>query len=102
MKIECKTNDKKSIIMFTVFDDEGNFISRLHCQQTHLCEQLPTLIQALLENSIYNNKTPWPINKIDIHIDGNKNITTKRILVSFFNGLCINNHKKLCINICNS
>ena len=67
-----------------------------------MCEKLPCLIHTLEQNIKVNGKNLQNIQQIDICIDGTKNITTKRILISFFNGFFIKNNTNLNFNICNA
>lgn len=100
MKIQCKVvNDNSNLIKLSIVDDDNNLISKIDCQQVNLCEKLPSLIQALEQSIAMHGKTLHNVNNIDIHINSTKNITTKRILISFFNGFFINNTTTLCFNV---
>lgn len=102
MKIQCKVvNDNSNLIKLSIVDDDNNLISKVDCQQVNLCEKLPSLIYTLEENIRADGKNLQNIKQIDISIDSTKNITTKRILISFFNGFFINNTTTLCFNVFN-
>lgn len=102
MKIQCKVvNDNSNLIKLSIVDDDNNLISKVDCQQVNLCEKLPSLIYTLEENIKADGKNLQNIKQIDISIDSTKNITTKRILISFFNGFFINNTTTLCFNVFN-
>ncbi|MBQ7551884.1 MAG: hypothetical protein IJT15_00315 [Rickettsiales bacterium] len=102
MKIQCKVvNDNSNLITLSIVDDDNNLISKVDCQQVNLCEKLPCLIYTLEENIKADGKNLQNIKQIDISIDSTKNITTKRILISFFNGFFINNTTTLCFNVFN-
>ena len=101
MKIECKidSNNKNLVQVCVIYNN--NLISQIDCQQVNLCEKLPSLIYTLEENIKADGKNLHNVNNVDIHIDCTKNITTKRILISFFNGFFINNTTTLCFNVFN-
>ena len=102
MKIQCKVvDDNSNLIKLSIVDDDNNLISKVDCQQVNLCEKLPSLIYTLEENIKADGKNLQNIKQIDISIDSTKNITTKRILISFFNGFFINNTTTLCFNVFN-
>ena len=92
MKIECKidSNNKNLVQVCVIYNN--NLISQIDCQQVNLCEKLPSLIYTLEENIKADGKNLHNVNNVDIHIDCTKNITTKRILISFFNVFNLNNY----------
>lgn len=101
MKIECKidSNNKNLVQVCVIYNN--SLVSKIDCQQVNLCEKLPSLIYTLEENIRADGKNLQNIKQIDISIDSTKNITTKRILISFFNGFFINNTTTLCFNVFN-
>ena len=101
MKIECKMDDNhKNLVQVWVIDN-NNIVFKVDCQQVNMCEKLPSIIYTLEENIKADGKNLHNVNNVDIHIDCTKNITTKRILISFFNGFFINNTTTLCFNVFN-
>ena len=58
-------------------------------------------IECKIDSNNKNLVQVCVIDNIIINIDNTKNITTKRILISFFNGFFINNTTTLCFNVFN-
>ena len=102
MKIECKidSNNKNLVQVCVIYNN--NLISQIDCQQVNLCEKLPSLIQTLEQSIAMHGKTLHNVNNVGNHIDCTKNITTKRILISFFNGFFIKNNTHLNFDICDA
>lgn len=100
MKIKCELDsDNKSYVKLSVIDNNNHDILILNCHQANLCEQLPNLVKEI-EQYITQKQISQNIKDVEINIDNAINITTKRILISFFNGFCTINDKNLCFNIC--
>lgn len=81
MKLKCHTNDNN--IIFTLIND-NKMIYQYCCKQKNLCEKLPNIIDEISKKYTKINQ-----DNIIFDLDDTKNITTKRILVSFFNGFLI-------------
>ena len=100
MKIQCKIDDNnKNLVQVSVITND--LVYKVDCQQVNLCEKLPSLIQTLEQYITMHQQTLHNADNIIINIDNTKNITTKRILISFFNGFFINNTTTLCFNVFN-
>ena len=100
MQIECKIDDNnKNLVQVSVITND--LVYKVDCQQVNLCEKLPSLIQTLEQYITMHQQTLHNADNIIINIDNTKNITTKRILISFFNGFFINNTTTLCFNVFN-
>ena len=100
MQIECKIDDNnKNLVQVSVI--KNDLVYKVDCQQVNLCEKLPSLIQTLEQYITMHQQTLHNADNIIINIDNTKNITTKRILISFFNGFFINNTTTLCFNVFN-
>ena len=90
MQIECKIDDNnKNLVQVSVI--KNDLVYKVDCQQVNLCEKLPSLVQTLEQYITMHQQTLHNADNIIINIDNTKNITTKRILISFFNGFFINN-----------
>ena len=88
MKIQCKIDDNnKNLVQVSVITND--LVYKVDCQQVNLCEKLPSLIQTLEQYITMHQQTLHNADNIIINIDNTKNITTKRILISFFNGFFI-------------
>ena len=100
MQIECKIDDNnKNLVQVSVI--KNDLVYKVDCQQVNLCEKLPSLVQTLEQYITMHQQTLHNADNIIINIDNTKNITTKRILISFFNGFFINNTTTLCFNVFN-
>ena len=101
MKIQCKIDDNnKNLVQVSVITND--LVYKVDCQQVNLCEKLPSLIQTLEQYITMHQQTLHNADNIIINIDNTKNITTKRILISFFNGFFIKNNTHLNFDICDA
>ena len=84
--VENQNNDKKHKIIKLIakdnFDKKNNeeIIESCDCQD--FCEKLPEMFKTIINKTGGQNK----IDKIILDFDETKNITTKRILMSFLCG----------------
>lgn len=83
--IFCNQINQREICISFISNDKK--IYNFTCDTYNLCEELPTAIVNCSENVrkfLLNN---FSINDLVVDIDDRRNITSKRILISFFTGL---------------
>ena len=77
-----QTHNKKSKQVILSIVNVNETIASSQCNIQDLCEQLPTIMKKLM--SSVEDKTC--INEIILDFDVSKNLTTKRVLMSFLLG----------------
>lgn len=103
MDLICKVvedsniQDKKNnrFVLLTLSNENKNNVNSEKCNVKDFCEKLPTMFEKLMksnENHNQNNKNnkKVQIDNIVLDFDVSKNITTKRILLSFLCGILTN------------
>lgn len=84
-----KTDNKTSKQVILSIKNDNNIIISNQCNIQDLCEQLPMLMKKLM--SAVEDKNF--IKEIVLYFDVNKNLTTKRVLMSFMLGFFDNKIK---------
>ena len=83
--ILCSQLNQKEICISIVSNDKE--IYRFTCDAYNLCEELPATIASCSADVRNRLLTDFLINDLVVDIDDKHNITSKRILISFFTGL---------------
>lgn len=76
-----KTNKTSKQVILSI-KNEKETLTSCQCNIQDLCEQLPTIMQQLMQSV----KDKTGIDEIVLDFDVHKNITTKRVLMSFLLG----------------
>lgn len=101
MELICKIiedsniHDKKNnrFVLLTLSNENQNNVNSEKCNVKDFCEKLPTMFETLIKsttNSKQNNNDILIIDNVILDFDVSKNITTKRILLSFLCGFLNN------------